>query len=131
MRDIDVLKVAVPESRKEPVRGIFGLGGTERVWYVVDPAVMYPLMISWIRERIKSSKPPEDGTQIYYRTARTVDLQGWVHALLPKDETPAQYIQDRATALEVARLWFTKMLHNKIGGGSMGLHILANDKYKL
>jgi hypothetical protein len=61
------------------------------------------------------------------------------HAQETAEEIPAQYraavlglnAQDRAAALNLARLVLTEMLHEKLKHEPMGIHILKNEEWKL
>lgn len=104
------------------------IGETTEDGYVqveVDPADMYPATIAHIRSRIASSSVPDGALKQEYDAAKLVPESAWDMALVPDAGNP-----DRAAALEIARRWFTEVLHQAVGA-PMRLRITRDLTYKL
>ena len=133
MKSIDALSLTEREERP---------GEPDRHFRSVKPGDAYPKTIAHIRERIANAAPPdryisvggsirENPLLTLYGRALEVPAQSWDHALEPGDNYPPKARANRAEALEVARLWFTEELHQKLDYAPMGLHILRDERYKL
>lgn len=91
----------------------------------VDPADLYPATIAHIRDRLATSSIPDGALRQEYDAARRVPDAAWDAALSPGAGNP-----DRADALEIARRWFTEVLHQAVGR-PMRLRITRDLTYKL
>lgn len=122
-------------------------------WYNVTPAEMYPAIIAHIQKAFEAYDQ-SDGIirSQYYPAALALPDRAWQLALTPRDEVTKQANIDlRAEALELARVWFTELLHRalrwKAAGvespilwpteppaavaAPLGLHIEKDERYKL
>jgi hypothetical protein len=132
---MDVMEFVTEVKGPEPgaLQKLMGLKESPRS-FEVKPSFMYPAMVAHIKEATKK-KAAEEGVERYYAMAKR--LQGKADyafnlALLPKRDCNSEVeIQRRAEALEICRLWFTRMLHMAIGGGPMNVRILRDDRYRL
>lgn len=101
-------------------------------WYAGDPSKVYPAMCKWCHEAVEKSVGdfPEAERIMYARAKALADRNP--DAFLEAAENKAG--PDRAEALEVARLWFTRKLREEVGE-PIGMHWLnpegANDDWKL
>ncbi len=98
---------------------------------------MYPAVIDHIKECLNSGAKG-DGVirDQYYPQARNLPAEAWGLALTPFQEAvnlPDAQRQQRNKALELARLWFTELLHRSIGGDGTPLHLvlLPDRKWRL
>lgn len=116
--------------------------------YVLTPRVFYPAMVQRIQVELseeglpgelidKKINPEIDPTMAarrYKRWAGRIATAAWADALVPLAALPQedeQRIEDRAEALECARLWFTRALKNKVSPAPVRIKILRDDDYKL
>jgi hypothetical protein len=101
-----------------------------RDWFNIDPGDLYPPALAHVKEALAFDKP--DGAL----------AQEWDHAqMLPPDiwdraATEAREDFDdeglaaRAEALEIARRWFTELLHRSVGA-PLGLHVTKDERWRL
>lgn len=117
---------------------------SDRDFYAMDPAVAYPAILEHIDFLIRNRRRPlptpihdEDGSVIdlqpnplepLYIRAKQLPATVWIDTA---DGRLAVGDPLRAEALELARLWFTEVLHRQLGGGAMGLHILSDPAWRL
>lgn len=129
-----------------------------RVWYEIDPDVMYPAAIDWLKangqELLALANTPvgdlvEKALNGDKAAAFTLKCQqyapknlgiipldqwdaAWELAMTPRDEMPADSNQlfARELALEAARLFVTEVTH-QAAGQPMGLHISKSDRWRL
>ncbi len=94
-------------------------------WRVV-PDVFYPTMIAHIRAVLGEEGLPEElvdrvlqegvdpkmAARRYLSWARSISVQGWADAQCAPEEVAPERLAERASALECARLWFTRALKN-------------------
>lgn len=97
----------------------------------VDPADLYPQTIAHIRQRLLTESAPDGALRQEWDQALTLPRDAWDLALVAAtDDMPAPDRAARAAALEIARRWFTEVLHQAIGG-AMQLRITRDLTYKL
>lgn len=125
---LDPLSIAIEETRAND-QGY--------VWYAVDPNEMYPETMEHILGVLSSAEPRNQvTTNLLQYTFRAMALSAaepsaWGWALQPRASfTDARMIGMRAEALEIARLWFTEMLH-AANNVPIGVHILKDERWKL
>lgn len=118
---MDVFAIATPEDRPD---------APDYTAYVVDPEMLYPETVNHILSVLGIGTIPAGALRQYYLEAQRLNLSAWDLALTPLEACPAAQRIDRAQALELARLWFTELLHEAHGGPVL-VHILANGKYRL
>ena len=116
---LDVFKIAKQVERDD-----------DRVGFEVEPREMYPEAIAHVVEATGGPRPGGVlGT--YWDRAKQLPPAAWELALRTRDECDAEQLAARAEALEIARLWFTEMLHAAINHKPMGLHILKDELWRL
>jgi len=98
---------------------------------------MYPAMLGHIQECLTNGAKG-DGVirDQYYPQAQAMPAEAWELALTPFTEAvglPDAKQKQRNKALELARLWFTELLHRSIGGDGTPLHLvlLPDRKWRL
>ena len=117
-------------------------GIEDRTFYAVDPAKVYPKTIAEIKRVLEQEELPpryiQSGGEIrdnpllrLFRMAKEVPVQAWDHALEPGDTYPPKAREQRRKALELARLWFTEVLHQETDYAPMGVHVLKDERYRL
>lgn len=133
---LDVLAYCQPEQRD--------VAGPP--WVSVHPADLYPAVIDRIRHCLATDlKYPPELVDIdpqpgidpwraagnYVAAARRLPPQAWDDALADLAElgTDPNRLADRRTALELARLWFTRALKNRVR--PIGLHLTADPQFRL
>jgi hypothetical protein len=123
--------------------------------YVVDPAAMYPAVIGHIQDVLESGRAMGPHMATHLTDARRLPREAWHLALIPKgqlsdeqralspDFVPTLVAGDdtlqrlgggellRAIALEVARRWFTAVLHAAVGNAPMNIHIIKDEDWRL
>ena len=104
---LDVFKIATPEERED----------TDYAWFRVDPDQLYPAALTHVAGALAQPRPAEPLGQLWDR-GQAVGVQAFQEAPLGRPGS-----LPRAEALEVARLWFTEMLH-QAAGAPIGVHIL-------
>ena len=110
-------------------------GGT----YEITPDALYPAALAEVQAKIAlddaayrawTTTLPEQ-TAMFLRTLRTeakrLPADSWALALQSKADVPAERHADRAAALEIARRWFTEVLHYQCGYELIGLRILRSE----
>lgn len=118
---LDVFAIAKAEERPE----------ADRAWFALNPGELYPATLGHVRQVLEGPRPAEPLGQLYDR-ARALPVE----ILTAVAETPSKaaysnaLVLQRAEALEVARLWFTEMLQQAVGG-PIGVHILKDERFKL
>ena len=119
----DVSQYVTIEDRGEP--------GT--TWYAVDPATMYPAMLDYIQGQVEQENRPGPSYLVgLYDWAKRLPGEAWAWARIPRQEVEGvEVVGLRATALEIARLWFTELLHASSSTAKIGVHILADDRWRL
>ena len=114
---LDVFAIA---KKVEPTQAGYDLR------FEIDPDKLYPAALAHVAEAIDRARPPEPLGQLW-DAGRLVGAQAFADAVTGKPGDRA-----RAAALEVARLWFTELLHQAVGGAAMNVHILKGDgKWRL
>ena len=106
---MDIFKIAIEDTERNQRQ-------SERNWFVVDPGEMYPAMVEFIQAQI-AERETNDGIirSQYYPAAKALPAEAWKMALIPRQEmTRKTDIEARATTLEIARLWFTELLHRAL-----------------
>lgn len=98
-------------------------------WFAVQPAELYPATLAHIQKVLEGQRPP-DPLGMYFDAARRLAPAAWAAAELERAACPVDLLAVRAEALEIARLWFTEMLH-QAAAGPIGLHILKDERYRL
>lgn len=134
--DYKILSLATPEKRDDD-KGYN--------WYAVDPAVVYPETVKRILDVLQSGELPQElvddkapveidprsVARQYLAEARSMPEKAWEWSLTDRTEfKDPEQITARAAALELARRWFTQALHVAVGG-SLGVHILKDERFKL
>jgi len=99
-------------------------------WYAVDPNVMYPLTIDFIRAELNSAVQPPESIRQHMLAASQCAAEDWELAKQSIVHCPAGKRQNRALCLELARLIYTALLHDAVGK-PVGVHILKDDRWKL
>jgi hypothetical protein len=97
-----------------------------RNWYTVAPGDLYPAAIEYIQGQLAAGNQG-DGIirNRYYQDAAALPAAAWQLALTPHDEVEAEDALTRATALEIARLWFTELLHRALRWKAVGVEVPA------
>lgn len=103
-----------------------------RVGFVVNPDALYRAAIEHIRQRLDlQARPGGYLGQLFDMVQELPDVAfEWALRPLSDDFTPEER-EMRAAVLELARKWFTEVLHQAIGQEPMGLHILKDERYRL
>lgn len=115
---MDVFTIAEPESRDD-----------DRAGFVANPADLYPAALAEVVRVVQTAERPSGALGLLYDRAQvlqTIDPDAYKRALTGKPGDSG-----RAEALEIARLWFTELLHAAIDHAPMGLHITKDEHYKL
>ena len=99
--------------------------------YHVDPAIVYPMTLEHVKDRIANEQRPPEVLAGLYEKAKEVNPKAWEYTTKHVRFCPEDLVDGRAILLEVARLWFTEVLHQAHGGGGMGVHILNRPDFKL
>ena len=143
---MDVLKVVSQDTERNKRQ-------PERDWYKVEPGKMYPAMIEFIVEQLDNENEGDGIIRSqYYPAARSLPPNSWELALVPRQEVTKQTdLALRAQALELARIWFTELLHRSLrwqalgvkekkiwatdppptSGASLGFQITKDERWKL
>ena len=103
-----------------------------------EPSIIYPAAIAELTDLLAhpEKRSNTESERFYLRKAERLPEEAW--ALVDWDASPVNGASElkpddlvlRAKALEIARLYFTAMLHQQ-HGSSIHLHILKDPKYKL
>lgn len=120
---LDVLKI----SRL----GELGEDGYQAV--EVDPADLYPKTIAHIVGLVNSDAQVSGPLAIELASARALPAEAWADALIARsdfDDSQISELDQRRQALEIARRWYTEMLHQAIGG-PISIRITRDLDYKL
>lgn len=96
----------------------------------VDPADLYPATIAHIRGRLATASVPDGALKQEWDQALSIPTDAWEAALVDGSALTGSAREQRAAALEIARRWFTEVLHQAIGG-PMQLKITRDLTYKL
>lgn len=133
---------AFSKTRKHPVLGEY---------FELTPAEFYPAMVAHIREAIQSPDLPAElvdrdvnpqidpllAARRYYNYAKRIPEGAWSDALVPLAVLLSKphidiikRVRQRAEALELARLWFTRAAKNQ-AGRPIGIHILKDENFRL
>lgn len=100
--------------------------------FEVEPSEIYPAAVTDLLLALEEGRAVAGALAMYKAQARQVDTETWELAMLPRDSvTSPVAVAARATALELARLWFTETLHQSIDHVSMELCILKNADWRL
>ncbi len=128
--DYDVMQYAAPEDRSD-----------ERAWFSFTPDQIYPYTLRRIiavrlgaapDELIDPASAVPNGVALsYLAMAKEISEQALYAAMVPKSDCRPWVIDERAKALNLARLWFTQALHVRMHGTPIGVHILKDDAYRL
>lgn len=92
-------------------------------WYSVDPDVVYPAVIRYIREILAGSEVPPRVVTMYLAPARVLPADVWDIAQVHL-RSHASRREERSEALELVRLVFTALLREE-NRRPIGLHILS------
>lgn len=113
---MDIFKIATEDKERNKRQN-------ERNWFNVDPATMYPAMIEFVQAQLAEGKQGDGIIRSqYYPAAQALPAEAWALALMPRDEvTRKADIEARANALEIARLWFTELLHRALRWQAAGM----------
>ena len=113
---MDIFKIAVEDTERNKRQN-------ERNWFVIDPGEMYPAMVEFIQAQITEGKQGDGIIRSqYYPAAQALPAEAWQLALIPRQEVARKAdIEARATALEIARLWFTELLHRALRWQAAGM----------
>ncbi len=98
--------------------------------FVVSPDDLYPAAIEHVKGVLERGARPDGALGILYDQGERLPAEAWAWAMKPCNEfaqAEPEAVAARAAALEVARLWFTEMLHQGIGQEPMTLHIERGD----
>lgn len=102
--------------------------------FEIEPGVLYPAAVEHIKECL-AQNIRGDGVikDVYFPQAQALPAEAFALALTPRGDVDAGDLETRAQALELARVWFTEMLHRAVGGDGtqMRLHILKDEAYRL
>lgn len=94
----------------------------ERNWYIANPTDLYPAAIAYIQSQLAEGKQGDGIIRSqYYPAAAALPVRAWQLALMPRSEVSAKEIEVRAQALEIARLWFTELLHRALRWKAAGV----------
>lgn len=94
----------------------------ERNWFIANPAELYPAAIAHIQDRLAAGDPGDGIIRSqYYPAAAVLPPRAWELALTPRAEVSAKDIELRAQALEIARRWFTELLHRALRWKAAGV----------
>lgn len=102
--------------------------------YKIDGTILYPSMVSHIRKVLAGEEElPSAGVALYRSRAKTLmeqDADAFEMALTPRAawEDGHEDLVPRSEALEICRLWFTRLLKEKVG--YLYLHITDQDGQK-
>ena len=99
----------------------------------VDPADLYPSTIAHIVDVLKSGASVSGPLASELAAARDLPDQAWADALIARrdfDDSQTLEIDQRRQALEIARRWYTEMLHQAIGR-PISIRITKNLHFKL
>ncbi len=129
--DYDVMQYAIPEDRSD-----------ERyTWFGFVPDQIYPYTLRRIITVRAGAAPDElidphssvpNGVALsYLAMAKEISEQALYAAMIPKGDCQPWVIEERAKALNLARLWFTQALHVRMNGTPIGVHIWKDDAYRL
>ena len=111
-------------------------------WYKIEPGRVYPAILRHIEEALdREAVAPDGALAPLWSAAGRLPREAWQWARIPKHRCPAEDAPFRAQALEIARLWFTELLHREHSGTlhpregeamrPLGVHILRDDDWKL
>lgn len=101
-----------------------------RTWFEVKPAELYPATIAHMRGVVETGQAPQGALRQEYDKAVTFNADDWALAEMAFADVTPEIRARREVVLETARRWFTEMLH-QIAGGSIGLHILKDERFRL
>jgi len=98
--------------------------------FEVDPDVLYPAALEHVVAALGRQRPAEPLGQLWDagQALKPVlaDVLTWTKT--PRDQfqgaDDAAMIAARARLIEIARLWFTELLHQAVGGAPMNVRIL-------
>lgn len=91
----------------------------DRLWLVIDTDRAYP----WALEKIQGGEPPYlIPGQRQFHTHQ--ELWKEMQAKNDHAEVPAEFLEDRAKLLDLARLYFTKAIHMALKERPIGIHLL-------
>jgi hypothetical protein len=101
-------------------------------WFAVDPDKMYPGALKYARTLLDDDAAVPMYLQQYVGGLRGADLSdaAWDNALESPEGLTAKRREERATALEAARLIFTATLREQVGG-PIGVHITRAERWRL
>jgi hypothetical protein len=95
----------------------------ERNWYTTNPNALYPAAIEYIQDQLDKERYGDGVIRSqYYPTAAALPAKAWSLAMIPRDEvTETTEVELRAQALELARVWFTELLHRALRWKAAGV----------
>lgn len=97
----------------------------------VDTSRMYPAALAHVQDVLSKGIVPGAPLDKLYLEAEKIPEGAWKAALNPPEECSEKYLTQRAMALEISRLWFTELLHLAMGGGTMHVHLIKDERFKL
>lgn len=98
--------------------------GNGREGFEVVTDELYPAAIEDLREAVQYGVEPKPGPLLnYYRAALALPDEAWECAIMTKAGLAEDKRRLRATVLEVARLWFTELVHETVDHRPMYLRI--------
>lgn len=111
-------------------------------WYQLEPGRVYPAILRHIEEALdREAVAPDGALAPLWSAAGRLPREAWQWARIPKHKCPAEYAPFRAQALEIARLWFTELLHREHSGiphpregealRPLGVHLLRDEAWRL
>lgn len=105
-------------------------GGAVR--FVVKPGQMYPAAVADLQDAVESKRSVE-GTllKMYLETAARLPDRAWDVALVPRAQVRNGDVEMRRGVLELARMWFTELLHRSVDNVPMELKILKDVDWRL
>jgi hypothetical protein len=99
-------------------------------WYTVDPNDLYPAALAHVHTALGFDKP--DGALAQeWDAGQMLPPDIWARAAREsREDFDDEGLAARAAALEIARRWFTELLH-KANGQPIGLHIEKDERWRL
>ena len=93
------------------------------VSYDINPDTMFPTTVTHIQDALTFARPDSALGRLWDK-AKERDEDAWTWALAPRGDVAGEHARsERDLALEIARLWFTEMLHQATGA-PIRVHIL-------
>lgn len=120
----------------------------ENLDYEVDSGLMYPVIIRLLQSEDGQNEIRSDSIgwvgqhgnpilSMYLPRAQRLAQGAWGMAMQPMTGDDDDFIMPsenralRAEALELARLVYTEMLHQSLGGGALAIRLTKDDNYRI